>query len=508
MPNENFQFIGQSGQFSQDTQATNKVVRAHVMRRYRRQQKKKQPVSPPGGISTGLSRGSDTAVPPESSPRPSPGSIATDFMASECSFSESAAPYQSESPLSVQTWLDGELDPFSSLPVATDSRSLMLLHQSESLSIFSGLAPDLVSHVDANSFIRTSVHSDPSDLYRSVCSKNPAWLFMHLFYAASRFSQALGDSCSDATYYQLQSISAINRTITTSPEMIDDATIATVSCIANVENLNGRASNSIIHMNGLRQMVQMRGGLENLGMRGILRRMVLWSDLLASLNSRTAPYFPAYNTEKPFQLWQFTSDYDRDEYQLALNKELTTMTTRKHQIKISALLLSLHELSTFLNLIGNRPLPWDAYYPDRVYEVEYCILLSQFDDTLVADTDAAAGIGQLLLHAAILFIYTNLRETPVGGRIRRKLLSRLTGALDCIDLPFHSKTFSAEIIWALLIGAVAATDQTQAELLDAARGICAESGIYTWMEVTEQLKTMPSLVESCMIKCMNLWVDP
>ncbi|CAG9939634.1 unnamed protein product [Clonostachys rosea f. rosea IK726] len=490
MPEEKFQFIGQSGQFSQDTQATNKVVRAHVMRRYRRQQKKKQPVSPPGNINTGLRRGSGTTVSSDPWPQPSPGSVAADFVTSEDPIPDSAAAYQSDSPLSVQTWLDGELDPFSSLPVAADSRSLMLLHQ------------------NANSFIRTSVHSDPSETYRSVCSKNPAWLFMHLFYAASRFSKALGDSSSVAPYYLLQSISAINKSITTSPEMIDDATIATVACIANVENLNGRASNSIIHINGLRQMVQMRGGLENLGMRGILRRMVLWSDLLASLNSRTAPYFPAYNTEKPFQLWQFTPVDSRDKYRLTLNKSWAKITTRKHQVNIYELLLSLHELSTFLNLIGNRPLPWDAYYPDRVYEVEYCILLSQFDDSLVTELDATAGIGQLLLHAALLFIYTNLRETPVGGRIRRKLLFRLTCALDCIDLSFHSQTFCPEILWALLIGALAATDQGQTDLLNAAKGICIENGIHTWTEVMEQLKAMPSLVESCMVKCMNLWMDP
>lgn len=184
------------------------------------------------------------------------------------------------------------------------------------------------------------------------------------------------------------------------------------------------------------------------------------------------------------------------------------MTTRKHQVNIYELLLSLHELSTFLNLIGNRPLPWDAYYPDRVYEVEYCILLSQFDDSLVTQLDATAGIGQLILHAALLFIYTNLRETPVGERIRRKLLFRLTCALDCIDLSFHSQTFCPEILWALLIGTLAATDQGQADLLSAAKRICIENGIHTWTEVMEQLEAMPSLVESCMVKCMNLWMDP
>lgn len=40
--------------------------------------------------------------------------------------------------------------------------------------------------------------------------------------------------------------------------------------------MNGTVENSVVHMDALVKMVNMRGGLENLGMHGILKRMVLW----------------------------------------------------------------------------------------------------------------------------------------------------------------------------------------------------------------------------------------
>lgn len=148
---------------------------------------------------------------------------------------------------------------------------------------------------DVTSPIRTSVHADPIGLYRQLCSKDPAWLFMNMFYAASRFPKATKQDVLESSNYLSQSMSAINESIVQSPNLISDSTIATVACLANIEvcprlmsqkastpyadgfqNLNGVASDASVHMNGLIRMVELRDGLKNLGMQGILRRIVLW----------------------------------------------------------------------------------------------------------------------------------------------------------------------------------------------------------------------------------------
>lgn len=46
--------------------------------------------------------------------------------------------------------------------------------------------------------------------------------------------------------------------------------------LCNRQNMIGDQHKHCIHMNGLRQMVSMRGGMDKLGMNGVLRRLILW----------------------------------------------------------------------------------------------------------------------------------------------------------------------------------------------------------------------------------------
>lgn len=87
----------------------------------------------------------------------------------------------------------------------------------------------------ANSLLRTSVHLDPEGFYRQSCSKERGWLFMCMFYAASRFAPASRQHFSEETQYLLQAMTTVNESIARSPDSIDDAIIATVSCLANIK---------------------------------------------------------------------------------------------------------------------------------------------------------------------------------------------------------------------------------------------------------------------------------
>ena len=179
--------------------------------------------------------------------------------------------------------------------------------------------------------------------------------------------------------------------------------------------------------------------------------------------------------------------------------------TQKHGIIVSHLLLSLHQLTTFLNSVDDGELPWDACYPDRVYEVEYTIALSLYDDHVIAENDEKAEVGRLLLQAALLYIYSNLRQTPVGGTIRKTLLWRLRALLNSMDLAYHSKRFTAEMLWVLIIGISSAAGATQAEFLDDTQELCVEAQIGSWMEVTDILKSMPVFLDTCIATCTGIW---
>jgi hypothetical protein len=105
------------------------------------------------------------------------------------------------------------------------------------------------------------------------------------FYAAMSFA--------GATYYSIKNlppntanllslrhkaITSINDRLLEPNICTDDQTIAGVFCISILESVYGDTSSYNIHMSGLEKMVQMRGGLESPGLRGLLARMAVWLD--------------------------------------------------------------------------------------------------------------------------------------------------------------------------------------------------------------------------------------
>lgn len=59
---------------------------------------------------------------------------------------------------------------------------------------------------------------------------------------------------------------------------MSDVIIGAVIKMASYEALFGDEAHFLAHMAGLQQMVRMRGGLSNLGMNGLLERLILWID--------------------------------------------------------------------------------------------------------------------------------------------------------------------------------------------------------------------------------------
>lgn len=149
MQRDTLTFISLSGDAAQDTRSTNTLVRAHVMRRYKRQQKahssthadstdtgKDEPTR--AGRSSGRFESSakapSTHSDSTSATGPSPPShLDEDLTPSEARNCQLSPPAWTSRPPphGIETWLDGKLDPFLSLPIPINQRSLILLQQSK-----------------------------------------------------------------------------------------------------------------------------------------------------------------------------------------------------------------------------------------------------------------------------------------------------------------------------------------------------------------------------------------
>ncbi|KAL8719947.1 MAG: hypothetical protein Q9225_003124 [Loekoesia sp. 1 TL-2023] len=104
--------------------------------------------------------------------------------------------------------------------------------------------------------------------------------------------------CSPEVLYQLKedSITSINRALKDPDLAISDQVIGAVAKMAAYEaGFAGDEEQYHIHMKGLTKMVELRGGLESLGLNGLLARMLLFIDLNAASLLKTKLYFPHPN---------------------------------------------------------------------------------------------------------------------------------------------------------------------------------------------------------------------
>jgi hypothetical protein len=175
--------------------------------------------------------------------------------------------------------------------------------------------------------------------------------------------------------------------------------------------------------------------------------------------------------------------------------------------KVLNQLQRLHELSTFLNLLpaDGEELPVEAAYPDRVCSVENALLT----DLAKQNNEEETGIFKVLQNAVLLFVYSNLRQTPVGGMIRKSILGRLTVTLGAVELGKLKDGFSAEMLWVFVLGVIGAEDGTieQGWYAVNARGVCEGRGLGCWDDVMGVLGCMPALEKACVARCKRLWED-
>ncbi|KAJ5286659.1 hypothetical protein N7478_002345 [Penicillium angulare] len=76
------------------------------------------------------------------------------------------------------------------------------------------------------------------------------------------------------------------------PDFIHDALIGAIAKMASYEAMFGSLENYNIHMQGLERIIGMRGGLNALGLNGLLHRIVVWIDRNAAFLHGSAMYFP------------------------------------------------------------------------------------------------------------------------------------------------------------------------------------------------------------------------
>lgn len=122
---------------------------------------------------------------------------------------------------------------------------------------------------------------------------DPALLHAVMLMAASHYTSAYGSRSHPIDLLQLRgmAIREINQSLADPVRGTCDQLIAAVANMASHEALFGDRRVFHTHMTGLLRMVSLRGGLHNLGLRGLLERILLWVDANASHITGSHIYF-------------------------------------------------------------------------------------------------------------------------------------------------------------------------------------------------------------------------
>ncbi|KAL8677403.1 MAG: hypothetical protein Q9186_006158 [Xanthomendoza sp. 1 TL-2023] len=123
---------------------------------------------------------------------------------------------------------------------------------------------------------------------------NQATLNVVILTAASHYLSINRLQCTPEVLYKLKqdAITTINRGLQDPQLATSDQLIGAVAKMAAYEA--GFAGDEVqyhMHMKGLVKMVELRGGLQSLGLNGLLARMLLWIDLNAAFILQTHLYF-------------------------------------------------------------------------------------------------------------------------------------------------------------------------------------------------------------------------
>ena len=95
--------------------------------------------------------------------------------------------------------------------------------------------------------------------------------------------------------HKANAIALMNTTLSNTTKAIQDETLAAVAAMTNVELVFGSRETAEIHIEGLRQLVGLRGGFATFvtPLQLLVQRLISWSDLMYSGIAQTPLYFPA-----------------------------------------------------------------------------------------------------------------------------------------------------------------------------------------------------------------------
>lgn len=279
---------------------------------------------------------------------------------------------------------------------------------------------------------------------------------------------------------------------------ITDAVIMATTCFVLRDHCQGRADQSHTHVNGMLQMLEVRGGLGNVypGFRQKIYRALLGP----AIDFLSVPRWPRPQHDRP-------SLYST--LKLSLPPNLTYGPLLSHanlDPELTEIMLRLNQLSQSINhCITNRT----AIDP---FALDQDITTLQHDLLCLHTTHSSPShptpttfppLSQALILAALVFTRLLTRELPLALLNSEILPTAMTSLMGSIPLQPPTLTLR---FWCVFLGALAARQTNRRLLLIGdLRGSCIALGLASWKAARETLEQVAWIGEAFEGEGQRLW---
>ena len=260
---------------------------------------------------------------------------------------------------------------------------------------------------------------------------------------------------------------------------ITDTTIGAVSCLAMGEAVRGHPDAWNVHMSGLRQMIQMRGGFSAL--HGYLRQKIYRADLVGAVDYMTEPHF-AYETFE-----------DATSYQQMIPSGLETIDRSPTYLSdafglepgLSTVLEKLYRFSKAVEfaLTSSAPLSPQAFVEDS-YSIRHGLL--SFSSS-ASSSAQERHIQEGLRLGALIYMKDLLREFPRSVVGMEVLIERLKKQLELVS---QIQGLAPLLCWLFFIGGMYSVGTDRVWFVAHLVKIKSIMGLDDWHSARRQLEDL------------------
>ncbi|KAF2809470.1 uncharacterized protein BDZ99DRAFT_463264 [Mytilinidion resinicola] len=277
-----------------------------------------------------------------------------------------------------------------------------------------------------NNFTQNSFAVNPEGSFFAFAISDATILNAILTMVAQHFHLSHGmDETAEVSYYRNEAIRMINQRLVAGDAPPDDALIGAVALLANCETSNGSAEGSSIHINGLNQMVQLRGGILAFEENAVLQRVLTWTDFSFAATYNHSPRFGI--------LPKLSSNLEPSTHFISASiadlasPELSTIAVTSWEVL--EIMDSLDRISAAITSFQGT-LPERISISNAIYLVERRLISVKSEAwSTFFEPSAEFDLSEPLRYAAHLFLHMAVRELPGKAKMHDGLLRRLRNAL-------------------------------------------------------------------------------